>query len=67
LLHLVSRLHQDDGNFIKATYEALAATYRFLTPDLWTPTQFHMAPNQEFTDFLKDNKPNRYKVQSIKQ
>jgi len=57
---------QTMGNFIKATYEALAATYRYLTPDLWTPTQFHPTPFQEFTDFLKDHKPNKYKVINIK-
>jgi len=27
------------GNFAKATFAALSATYSFLTPDLWTPTK----------------------------
>jgi len=42
------------GNFMKATFEALKATYQYLTPDLWVPTQFTAAPYQEFTDFLRD-------------
>jgi len=44
------------GNFMKATYAALAATYQYLTPDLWVPTEFHASPYQEFTDFLKSGK-----------
>jgi len=45
------------GNFMKATYAALAETYQYLTPDQWVPTQFHPSPYQEFTDFLRDSKP----------
>jgi hypothetical protein len=40
------------GNFVKATFAALAATYGFLTPDLWAETRFTKAPLQEFTDLL---------------
>jgi small subunit ribosomal protein S2e len=40
------------GNFVKATFYALANTYAFLTPDLWTETRFVKGPFQEFTDFL---------------
>ena len=40
------------GNFVKATYAALAATYGFLTPDLWSKTRFTKSPLQEFTDLL---------------
>jgi len=50
------------GNFMKATYEALRATYLYLTPDQWTPTQFHPSPYQEFTDLLRDSKPKALKV-----
>jgi len=50
------------GNFMKATYEALAHTYQYLTPDLWTPTEFHPSPYQEFTDLLRDSKPKAVKV-----
>lgn len=28
------------GNFLKATYDALTQTYRYLTPDLWKPTKY---------------------------
>lgn len=34
------------GNFVKATYEALASTYGFLTPDLWRPTRYTQSPFQ---------------------
>jgi len=42
------------GNFIKATYYAIAKTYGYLTPDLWTPTVFIKSPYQEHTDYLKE-------------
>jgi len=42
------------GNFVKATYNALAKTYGYLTPDLWGPTVFTKSPFQEYTDFLKE-------------
>merc|ERR1719167_599757 len=44
------------GNFMKATFEALRATYGYLTPDLWKPTHFVKPPFQEFTDFLAQSK-----------
>jgi len=40
------------GNFVKATFDALANTYAYLTPDLWKETKLHKTPYQEFTDFL---------------
>lgn len=40
------------GNFAKATYEAIAKTYSYLTPDLWRETVFTKSPYQEHTDFL---------------
>merc|ERR1712119_45484 len=43
------------GNFAKATYAAVAATYAYLTPDLWKETVFQKSPYQEFTDFLSKN------------
>jgi len=43
------------GNFLKATFKALAATYSFLTPDLWGPTHFTKTPYQEFTDLLAES------------
>jgi small subunit ribosomal protein S2e len=44
------------GNFMKATFEALRASYGFLTPDLWKPTHFVKPPFQEFTDLLAESK-----------
>ena len=43
------------GNFAKATYAAVAATYAYLTPDLWKETIFQKSPYQEFTDWLQKN------------
>lgn len=40
------------GTFVKATFDALAKTYGYLTPDLWRETRLQKAPYQEFTDFL---------------
>jgi small subunit ribosomal protein S2e len=40
------------GNFVKATFDALAKTYGYLTPDLWRETRLQKGPFQEFTDFL---------------
>jgi len=40
------------GNFAKATYNALAKTYSFLTPDLWPAYEFQKPPFQEHTDYL---------------
>lgn len=40
------------GNLAMAVYHALAKTYGFLSPELWTPTTFRATPQQEFTDFL---------------
>jgi len=44
------------GNFMKACFEALRATYCYLTPDLWKQTAFVKSPYQEFTDFLSQSK-----------
>lgn len=40
------------GNFVKATFYALRATYGYLSPELWTATRYTKSPMQEFTDFL---------------
>jgi small subunit ribosomal protein S2e len=45
------------GNMALAVYAALAKTYSFLTPDLWSPTEFKMEPAQEYTDHLEKTKP----------
>lgn len=36
----------------QATFFALAATYGFLTPELWRETVFTKSPMQEYSDFL---------------
>jgi len=42
------------GNFAKATFEALAKTYQYLTPDLWLAYELSKSPYQEHTDFLAE-------------
>lgn len=36
------------GNFIKAAYAAITATYGFLTPDLWTKIEVRICPYPAF-------------------
>jgi len=56
------------GNFAKATYAAVAATYAYLTPDLWKETIFQKSPYQEFTDWLmKNHKAVGVQRQEVKQ
>jgi len=40
------------GNFVKATFMAIAATYSYLTPDLWKEQAFSKDPFQENSDYL---------------
>jgi len=40
------------GNFVKATFAAIVATYSFLTPDLWKETRFLPLPFAEYSDLL---------------
>jgi len=44
------------GNFMKATFMALANTYKILTPDLWLEVAYKKNPYQEHSDFLADSK-----------
>jgi len=44
------------GNFIKAVYFALQHTYGYLSPELWTKTNFKKALFDEHSKFLKDGK-----------
>ncbi|CAK0825364.1 unnamed protein product [Prorocentrum cordatum] len=48
------------GNFIKATFDALRATFGYLTPDLWKPTHFVKPPFQEWSDHLAQTKAVAY-------
>jgi small subunit ribosomal protein S2e len=43
------------GNFIKATFAALATTYGFLTPDLWDEYALVKSPYQEHSDHLSNH------------
>merc|ERR1711862_988373 len=43
------------GNFAKATFQAIAKTYQFLTPDLWKPTVFTKDPYELNSQFLASN------------
>merc|ERR1712086_153518 len=48
------------GNSMKAAFQALGNTYKYLTPDLWKATAYPQAPYQEFSDYLmmaKTKKP----------
>jgi len=44
----------------KATFEAMAQTFTYLTPDLWKETIFQKTPYQEYSDFLMNT--NQQKV-----
>jgi small subunit ribosomal protein S2e len=44
------------GNFVKATFAALAATYGYLTPDLWKETRLTKTPYHEFSEYLSQGK-----------
>ena len=55
-------MQQQDKSYIDiflflamATYMAIARTFSYLTPDMWTETQFGKSPYQEFTDYLAKN------------
>jgi small subunit ribosomal protein S2e len=43
------------GNFVKAVFEAVKATYQYNTPDVWDQVDLaaKKPPFQEFTDYLK--------------
>lgn len=45
------------GNFIKATYFALAKSYGYLTPDMWVPVEATQNPYSEHAAFLAKTTP----------
>merc|ERR1712010_35478 len=49
------------GNFIKATFEAIKNTYQYNFPSFWEQCDLHESkmPQQEFTDWLKDEATKR--------
>jgi len=51
------------GNFVKATFESIKATYGYLTPDLWKQYAFTKTPYHEYTDFLSSaSKGDKFKA-----
>eukprot|EP00842_Homolaphlyctis_polyrhiza_P000997 jgi/Hompol1/1899/HPOL_005493-RA len=48
------------GNFLKATFMAIANTYAFLTPDLWEETGFIKSPYQQYSDLLAKSVKKNY-------
>jgi small subunit ribosomal protein S2e len=50
-------------NFLKATFQALEKTYKYLSPDLWTVTPFVQNPYQKFSDELSGHKFLKEKVE----
>lgn len=44
------------GNFAKATFNAIKATYAYLTPDFWKETRFQKSPFSTYSDFLSKTK-----------
>jgi small subunit ribosomal protein S2e len=44
------------GNFVFATYYALAAAYEYLTPDLWVSHKLEQSPYAAHSDFLSGSK-----------
>lgn len=40
------------GNFLKATFQAISNTYGFLTPDLWLETRQTKSPYEQFSHVL---------------
>lgn len=44
------------GNFAKATFNAIKATYAYLTPDFWKETKFQKNPFNTYSDLLSKSK-----------
>jgi small subunit ribosomal protein S2e len=40
------------GNFAKATFAAVSATYGYLTPEFWKETRFIKNPFHQYSDLL---------------
>lgn len=49
------------GNFIRATFDALSNTYKFLSPDLWAITPLPKGPYQEYSEYLQRGGKKQYK------
>tara|TARA_B100000524_G_scaffold338038_1_gene229156 strand:- start:597 stop:1475 length:879 start_codon:yes stop_codon:yes gene_type:complete len=53
------------GNFAKCTFDAVAKSYGFLTPDLWRETKMGKPPVQEYTDYLAKTHTAKKAVNSL--
>jgi len=54
------------GNFVKATFEAIVATYGYLTPDLWKEHKLAPLPYATYSAFLAaSNKGNKQKARAL--
>jgi len=47
------------GNYVRAVYGALAETYQYLSPDMWTAAKIGQSPYQQWSDFLKEAKDSK--------
>lgn len=50
------------GNFIRATFDALSNTYKFLSPDLWAINALPKSPYQEYSEYLQRGGKKGYKA-----
>jgi len=48
------------GNFVKATFAAIADTYSYLTPDLWAETEFTQIPFEKHSEFLQQTENKKH-------
>jgi len=56
------------GNFVKATFEAITATYGYLTPDLWKEHKLHKIPAQEHSAWLASvGKAHKEKTRALRE
>lgn len=53
------------GNFVKATFEAIVATYGYLTPDLWKEHKLTPIPYATYSAFLASAGKNKKKAQAL--
>jgi len=55
------------GNFVKATFEAIVATYGYLTPDLWKEHKITPLPYAQYSAFLASAGKNKSKARALEQ
>jgi len=52
------------SNFARATFNALASTYEYLTPDLWPEFLLTASPLEEHSIYLKDTEQDKNKFET---